>query len=149
VPLRKPEQFQKEGSAVFRNAPVDKDAIAGWVAIAGDKAKDSLNKDNSASTRLGTAYDSVLNLSLAVLCAKGWRTTSADGHHAQSLEAACAYASVSVTAFDDMDAVRDIRNQQYGGIAPSEADVKLAVKSMNRIAPELLQMLSPFLSRKT
>ena len=147
MPLRKPEEFLKEGSAVFRKAPTDTDAIAGWTAIARDKAKDSLNGENSTSTRLGTAYDSVLNLSLAVLCSKGWRTTSADGHHAQSLEAACAYAGVSVSAFDDMDAVRDLRNQQYGGIAPSEADVKLAIKSMNRIAPELLQLIAPFLSR--
>jgi hypothetical protein len=96
---------------------------------------------------LGTAYDCVLNLSLAVLCSKGWRTTSADGHHKEGLEAACAYAGISVTAFDDMDAVREVRNDQYGGVPPSEADVKLAIKSMNKIAPALLGMLADHLPR--
>jgi len=147
--LRKPEDFLKEGSEVFRKAPIDKDAIRGWVSIGADKAKDSLNPDNSTSTRLGTAYDTVLNLSLAVLCSKGWRTSSADGHHKQSLEAACGYAGISAAVFDDMDAVRDIRNQQYGGVAPSEADVRLAIKSMNKIVPELLRMLTAFLPRQT
>ena len=94
------------------------------------------------------AYDCVLNLSLAVLNAKGWRVTSSDGHHAQSLEAACAFAGVSVGVYDEMDAVRDVRNQQYGGVAPTEADVRLAILSMNKIAPELMRLLAPHLPKK-
>src|SRR5712671_3924540 len=107
MPLNKPNDFVKAGSKVFRQAPVDRDAIRGWVSIAQGKAKDCLKRDNSTNTRLGAAYDSVLNLSPAVLCSKGWRTTAADGHHKESLEAACACAGVSVSAFDDMDAVRE------------------------------------------
>jgi hypothetical protein len=115
MPLRKPEDFAKEDSRVFRKAPVDADAIRGWVAMAQDKARDSMNAENSNSTRLGAAYDAVLNLSLAVLSSRGWRATAADGHHKQSLEAAYALAALSTSAFDDMDAVRDIRNQTVWG----------------------------------
>jgi hypothetical protein len=34
MPLRKPDDFLKQGSKVFRRAPVDRDAIRGWVTIA-------------------------------------------------------------------------------------------------------------------
>jgi len=147
MPLNKPDDFLKQGSKVFRKAPVDRDAIRGWVSIAAGKSKDCLNRDNSTSTRLGAAYDCVLNLSLAVLCSKGWRTTAADGHHKESLEAACAYAGVSVSGFDDMDAVREVRNNQYGGVPPSDTDAELAIKSMNKIAPALLAMLAEHLRK--
>src|SRR2546425_4698001 len=96
MPLRKPEDFAAQGSKVFRKAPVNRESIQGWVAISGAKAKDSMNTENSTSTRLGAAYDSVFNLSLAVLASRGWRCTSADGHHVQALEAACAYAGTSL-----------------------------------------------------
>ena len=123
MPLRRPEDFVAEGSKVFRQAPVNRTSIQGWVSISRDKVKDSLNKDNSTSTRLGAAYDSVFNLSLAVLASHGWRCTSADGHHMQALEAACAYAGTTLAVFDQMDAVRDVRNNQYNGVPPSETDV--------------------------
>lgn len=145
MPLRRAEKFIAEGSQVFKPAPVSRDAVRGWVAIAQGKAKDSGNQQVSMSTRLGAAYDCVLNLSLAVLNAGGWRCTSADGHHKESLEAACAIAGISTTAFDDMDAVRDIRNDQYRGRAPTQEDVALAVKTMNTIAPRLLEKLAPLL----
>ena len=141
MPLRRPEDFYNAGSKVFRRAPVNRASIQGWAAIAGGKAKDALNSTNSTSTRLGAAYDVVFNLSLAVLAAKGWRCTAADGHHAQGLEAACAYAGIGSAAHDEMDAVRDLRNSQYDGIPPSEADVKFAVASMNKFVPVLLDLV--------
>ena len=113
MPLRKPEDFEKEGSKVFRRAPANTASIQGRIDIARGKANDSMNSQNSTSTRLGAAYDTVFNLSLAVLSTKGWRCTASDGHHAQGLEAACAYAGVTVGVFDEMDAVRDLRNSQY------------------------------------
>lgn len=143
--LRKPEDFYKEGSKVFRHAPVGRDAIKGWATIAAGKAKDAMNPTNSPSTRLGAAYDSVFNLSLAVLLSKGWRCGAADGHHAQALEAACAYAGVTEPVFDQMDAVRDLRNSQYDGRPPSDDDVTLAIKSMERLAPVLIELIKDYL----
>lgn len=140
--LRKPEQFQQEGSKVFRKAPVNTVSIEGWVKISGGKAADAARKANSASTRLGAAYDTVFNLSLAVLCKNGWRCTAADGHHAQALEAACAYAGIASSVFDEVDAMRDMRNNQYQGIEPSAQDVEYALDVMNRVVPRLLGYLN-------
>lgn len=148
MPLRRAEDFLAEGSRVFRHAPVNLEAIQGWVAIARAKAQDSLNTQNSASTRLGTAYDSVFNLSLAVLASRGWRCTSADGHHAQALEAACACIGATQNTFDQIDAVRDVRNSQYNGIPPTEDDVTLAQQCMNRLVPQLMEPLQLLLSKK-
>lgn len=85
MPLRRPEDFVREGSKVFRQAPVNRASIEGWIAISKGKVADAQRSANSASTRLGAAYDSVFNLSLAVLCKHGWRCTAADGPHAQGL----------------------------------------------------------------
>jgi hypothetical protein len=49
--------------------------------------------------------------------------------------------------FDDVDAIREVRNHQYGGISPSPEDVAFALKSMERVAPELLRCLAPWLTR--
>jgi hypothetical protein len=145
MPLRKPEQFKAAGSQVFREAPTSRESIRGWVEIARGKANDASNPKNSPSTRLGCAYDCVLTLSLAVLSAHQWRATSADGHHRESLEVACALAGVSVSVFDDMDAVRSLRNDQYMGLAPTTGDVALAIKCMAQLAPQLLALLQPYL----
>lgn len=141
--LRKPEQFEREGSKVFRRAPVNTASIEGWVKISAGKAADAGRKANSASTRLGAAYDSVFNLSLAVLCKNGWRCTAADGHHAQALEAACAYAGIGTSVFDEVDAMRDMRNNQYQGVEPTMPDVEYALQVMNRVVPRLLEYLAP------
>ncbi len=147
MPLNKPEDFIAGGSGVFAKAPVSRD-VQGYVTMAGGKVADAGRKDNSASTRLNAAYDAVLNLSLAVLASRGWRCTSAHGHHAQALEAACAYAGLGQSVFDNMDAVREVRNGQYGGIPPGEGDVKMAVASMERICPALLALLADCLPKK-
>lgn len=143
--LRRPEDFYNEGSKVFRKAPVNRESIRGWVQIARDKAKDSFNLDNSTSTRLSASYDAVFNLCLAVVAAHGWRVGSSDGHHAQTLEAACAYANTGSRAFDDMDAVRDLRNGQYDGVAPKAADVDFAQESLKHLYPLLLELLKSHL----
>ena len=140
--LRKPEQFLGEGSKVFRKAPVNTVSIEGWVKIAGGKAADAGRTANSASTRLGAAYDAVFNLSLAVLCKNGWRCTAADGHHVQTLEAACAYVGIGSSVFDEVDAMRDMRNNQYQGIEPTSRDVEYALEVMNRVAPRLVGYLN-------
>lgn len=141
--LRKPEQFVREGSKVFRKAPVNTVSIEGWVKIASGKAGDAARKANSGSTRVGAAYDTVFNLSLAVLSKHGWRCTSADGHHAQALEAACAYAGIGQSVFDEVDAMRDLRNNQYQGIEPTLQDVEYALEVMNRVVPRLLGYIGP------
>lgn len=139
---RKPEDFYKEGSKVFRKAPVNREAIQGWARISAGKVADALRTENSASTRLGAAYDAVLNLCFAVIASNGWRCTSADGHHAQAIEAGAAYAGVTQDTLDRVDAIRDMRNDQYQGIEPKAADVRDALAAMERMVPELLAKLN-------
>ncbi len=68
----------------------------------------------------------------------------------QALEAACAYAATTRAVFDqmEMDAVRDVRNNQHNGVPPSEGDVALALACMNRLVPQLMGLLQPILSKK-
>jgi hypothetical protein len=44
-----------------------------------------------------------------------------------------------------LDAIRDVRNNQYNGVPPSEADLALALPSMNRLVPQLMGLLQPTL----
>ena len=44
-----------------------------------------------------------------------------------------------------MDAVRDVRNNQYNGVPPGEVDLALALSSMNRLVPPLMGLLQPAL----
>jgi len=139
--LRKPEDFYMAGSKVFHKAPVNRQSIQGWISISKGKIADAQRPANSTTTRLGAAYDAILNLSLAVVSSRGWRAGGAEGHHVQTLEAACAYAGVTQAVFDQLDAIRDLRNNQYQGIEPSEADVKLALSVLDRLVPQLLVLL--------
>ena len=140
--LRKPDDFYKEGSKVFHKAAVNRKNIDGWVAISKGKIADASRKDNSPTTRLGAAYDAMFNLALAVVSANGWRAGSADGHHAQTLEAACSYAGVTEAVYDQVDAIRDLRNNQYQGIEPSDSDIKFALDVPQKAVPPLLTLLS-------
>ncbi len=45
--------------------------------------------------------------------------------------------------FDQLDAIRDLRNNQYQGVEASEADVKLALTVLDRLVPQLLDLLQP------
>lgn len=47
--------------------------------------------------------------------------------------------------FDQLDAIRDLRNNQYQGIEPSESDVKLALAVLERLVPQLLHLLSSWI----
>lgn len=75
------------------------------------------------------------------MCSKGWRCTSADGHHVQALEAACAIAGLSTGTFDQLDAIRDLRNDQYHGQPALASDVKDALAVMEKVVPVLLEQL--------
>ncbi len=57
--LRKPEDFYKEGSKVFRKAPFNAVSIKGWVTISEGKVADALRVEDSNTTRLGAAYDAM------------------------------------------------------------------------------------------
>lgn len=139
--LRKPEDFIREGSKVFSKVPVNLANIEGWRNISQGKIADAYRQENSRTTRLGAAYDAMLNLSLAVLSKNGWRAGGVEGHHKEALEAACAYAGFTSAVHDQIDAIRDLRNNQYRGVEPSLDDVKLALEVLEKAVPPLLEAL--------
>ena len=48
---------------------------------------------------------------------------------------------MATSVFDEVDAMRDMRNNQYQGIEPTAQDVAYALEVMGRVAPKLLQYL--------
>lgn len=52
-----------------------------------------------------------------------------------------AHVGVTEAVFDRVDAIRDLRNNQYQGVEPREADVASALAAMERMVPELLAYL--------
>lgn len=135
MPLRMPEQFEKEGSKVFVRAASNRESARGWIRIAQRLIRDAANVSVSNETRLSAAYDAMLNFALVIVTAHGYRITSAEGHHAQTLESACALIGASSGLFDRIDAVRDVRNDKYAGIEIEAEDVAVAIAALNEFAP--------------
>ena len=96
----------KEGSKVFRLAPVDKRLIRSLIDAAQAKTRDVEVEAVSLDTRVEAAYDAVFDCCLAVLNAEGYRVTSAPEHHKQALEAACALVGTGERLYDELDALR-------------------------------------------
>lgn len=138
-PLRNPETFRGEGSKVFVPGPVNAQLVQGVVAVAKRKAADSERKENSAETRVETAYDAVHNCAIAVLSVAGYRVKAGDGAHVQVLEAACCLAGVGFGTFERLDALRNLRNTaNYTGQRCSDEDVSDAHEVMRAVIPVML-----------
>ncbi len=114
--LRSASQLQSEERA-FHPCGHDKIAIRGWITAAQEKALDAKNASVSLGTRFEASYDAAFNVALAVINASVWRPRSIQGHHAFSLEAACEAVGAGQRIFDQLDAIRELRNQKYDGVA--------------------------------
>lgn len=139
--LRSANQLQTDEKA-FLPCPQDKGAIRRWITAADEKVKDAENATVSISTRFEAVYDATFNIALVVLNASGWRHRSVQGHHGFVLEAACAAIGAGEAMFDKLDAIRDMRNQKYDGIARTDADLleaKKAFHAFNNVAGAWLQ----------
>lgn len=84
---------------------------------------DAKNASVSLGTRFEASYDAASNVALAVINASGWRPRSIPGHHAFALEAACDAVGAGQSIFDKLDAIRELRNQKYDGVARKESDL--------------------------
>ena len=51
-------------------------------------------------------------------------------------------SGIGQSLFDEVDALRDMRNNQYQGIEPTEEDVAYALNVMDRALPRLLERLA-------
>jgi hypothetical protein len=136
--LRSANQLRTEESA-FRPCAQDKGAIRRWVTAAQEKSLDADNVSVSIGTRFEAAYDAAFNIALAVINANGWRLRSVQGHHAFALEAACEAIGAGLTTFDKLDAIRELRNQKYDGVA------RTAFQTFSDVAVAWLQNQRPAL----
>jgi hypothetical protein len=132
--LRSPDAFLREGSKVFRAVATDKSLVRSLIEAAQWKANDVEIEAVSLDTRVEAAYDAVFDCCLAVINAAGFRVSSAPGHHEQALEAACALIGASERLFDNLDALRDVRNQKYTGARRADADLEVAKRVLSELS---------------
>lgn len=130
--LRTPDKFLREGSKVFRPTPADKRIVRALLQAAQTKGKDVEVDAVSLDTRVEAAYDAVFDCCLAVLNAERYRTLAVPGHHQEALEAACALVGTGNRLFERLDALRDVRNLKYTGVARTQADLAEAKETMRQ-----------------
>lgn len=140
--LRSYQQLADEARA-FHRCPQDRVAIGNWLKAAERKNADAAVVQNSHDTRVEARYDVCFNLALVVANAQGWRPVSVEGHHIHTLEAACQAIGASEALFDRIDAIRQLRNQKYGGAERTQRDLDAAV----RIGDEFAQLAADWLKK--
>jgi hypothetical protein len=140
--LRSYQQLADESRA-FHRCPQDRVAIGNWLRAAERKNADAAVVQNSFDTRVEARYDVCFNLALVVANAQGWKPGSLEGHHVHTLEAACQAIDASEALFDRIDAIRQLRNQKYGGAERTQRDLEAAV----RIGAEFNQLVANWLTR--
>ena len=125
----------------FVPCPVDRVAIRNWLLAAQRKTQDGLIEQNSFDTRMEANYDACFNLALVVVNAQGWKPKSSEGHHMYTLEAACHAIDASTAVFDRVDAIRELRNLKYGGVARSQRDVDVSARVLEEFSTLVLEWM--------
>lgn len=124
---------------------INKEDIRLWLAESYAKLKDAERSDNSVGTRMDCAYDALLQSSLAVLAAEGYRVDSSPGHHAVALEGAAATIGLGEMRYNALHSVKNWRNQKYlGGFRASPGQVDDAVK----VAADYLAYVAAWLAQR-
>jgi hypothetical protein len=87
------------------------------------KFNDSSIKQNTPSTRLSAAYDAVFSTALAVINAQEYRLDSSEGHHMIAIEILASSLGYSKLQHEELQVVRESRNQRYDGLPPNENQI--------------------------
>jgi hypothetical protein len=106
-----------------RPAARDKERIRVWLKDAVGKLNDSGIAQNTPSTRLSAAYDAVLSTALAMINAQGYRLDSSEGHHMIAIEILAFSLGYSKLQHEELQVVRESRNQRYDGLPPNENEI--------------------------
>lgn len=136
--LRKPNELAlKEPTVVRYEELINKSTVVQLLAAAVQKFGDAQRKENSGPTRLETAYDAILYCALALFAAQGYRLSSSPGHHRVALEGMAAELSLSVSIYEEIRLLLDLRNTKYTGfLNVSPADLKIAMQLGERVLNE-------------
>lgn len=118
------------GSAVFRQRAADPFAIRNFIQESADKAAAARDQRERPGNRVDSAYDAVHMMCLACLGVENYRTTAAQGHHAELLEAVCHRIRGSQGLLDRVEALMEARNRKYTGAGRTAQDAADAVRVM-------------------
>jgi hypothetical protein len=99
---------------------------------------DSGISQNTASTRLSAAYDAVLSAALAVVNTQG-RVDSSEGHHMIAIEILASSLGYSKLQHEELQVVRESRNQRYDGLPPNENQIVEARAWAERVLEDVGQ----------
>jgi len=127
--LRSVEQLIKAGSKAFRRRALDAERRRNLIVLADDFRRMAHDEEHGLSARGDVAYNAVRAVTSAVLGQLGYEITSAPGHHRDALEACCAELGLSPGQHDRLEALMDLRNNNYKGIL-GERDARVAIKEM-------------------
>lgn len=73
-----------------------------------------------------------------MFAAQGLRISSNPGHHRVALEGLAAELSLSITMYDEIQLLLDLRNTKYTGLLQvNPADMRLALELLERILSEV------------
>jgi hypothetical protein len=122
--LRTPAEFEQAGK--LRKAPQDRKKVQVWLRDSVGKLNDSGLAQATISTRLSAAYDAIFSGALALTNAQGYRVDSSEGHHKIVIEILASSLGYSEFQHQELQIVREGRNQRYDGKPPSESQVKEA-----------------------
>jgi hypothetical protein len=75
------------------------------------------------STRLSAAYDAIFSAALAMINAQGYRVDASEGHHKIALEILASSLGYTALQHEELQVVRESRNQRYDGLPPNESQV--------------------------
>lgn len=130
--MRSVEQFLKEGSKVFQRKAPDMKAVEVHLASADGWGGIAFQKETLAEIRVEAAYNTIHAASLAVIRLLEYRVTSAQGHHAEVIEACCAAIDSGTSVARDAMTLARWRNGKYDGVATTEENVLTALDTMKR-----------------
>ncbi|ALM86557.1 hypothetical protein [Bordetella sp. N] len=97
-----------------------------WLRDSVGKLNDSGLAQATISTRLSAAYDAIFSGALALINAQGYRVDASEGHHKIAIEILASSLGYTEIQHEELQVVRESRNQRYDGRPPSELQVKEA-----------------------
>lgn len=110
-----------------------------WLKDAVGKFKDSGLTQATASTRLSAAYDAIFSSALATMNAEGFRVDASEGHHKIAIEVLASLLGYSDVQHQELQIVREGRNQRYDGRAPTESQIEEARIWAERVLNDVSQ----------
>ncbi|MEO7987875.1 MAG: hypothetical protein ABI766_15220 [Gemmatimonadales bacterium] len=141
--MRSVEQLIRRGSEAFLSRPLDEERQRNLVALADDFRRIALDDGHGLSARADNAYNAVRAVTNVVVGRLGYQIMSAQGHHRDPLEACCAELGLSQGQHDRLEALMDLRNNNYKGILGNK-DAEAAIAEMELF----MEAFSGWLKRK-